>query len=58
MNEYIEKIHQRIEPVRQQINNHRIYAVIGDVEDPRLFMQYHVYAAGTSCRCSKPCRTT
>lgn len=44
MNESIEKIQQRIEPLRRQITNHKVYAVIGDMDDLRLFMQYHVYA--------------
>ena len=44
MNNYIEKIQTNIEPLRQQIINHKVYAVIKDIEDLKIFMQYHVYA--------------
>jgi hypothetical protein len=44
MNDSIERIQRRIEPLRQQIINHKVYSVIEEVEDLRLFMQYHVYA--------------
>ncbi len=44
MNESLETIRQRIEPLRQQIINHKVYSVIRDVEDLRLFMEHHVYA--------------
>jgi hypothetical protein len=44
MNNHIEKLQQQIEPLRQQIINHKVYSVINDIEDLRVFMQYHVYA--------------
>ena len=44
MNKHIERIQQTIEPLRQQIINHKVYSVIEDVEDLQLFMHYHVYA--------------
>ncbi|GAB3691029.1 DUF3050 domain-containing protein [Spirosoma flavus] len=44
MNERIEKIKQSIEPLRQQIINHSVYAHIQDVDDLKVFMQYHIFA--------------
>ena len=44
MNEYIEKIKKAIEPLRQQIINHKVYSVINDKDDLKVFMQYHVFA--------------
>ncbi len=44
MNEHIEKIKKAIEPLRQQIINHKVYSAIKDVNDLKVFMQYHVYA--------------
>lgn len=41
---YIEKIKKTIEPLRQQIINHPLYSVIDDIEDVKIFMQYHVFA--------------
>lgn len=40
----IERMQAKIEPLRQQIINHKVYSVINDVEDLQVFMQYHVYA--------------
>src|SRR5688500_7535225 len=40
----LERIQNEIEPLRQQIINHKVYSVINDLEDLRIFMQYHVYA--------------
>ncbi len=40
----IERMQEKIEPLRQQIINHKVYSVINDVEDLQVFMQYHVYA--------------
>ena len=40
----ISDIQSRIEPLRQQIINHKLYGVIKDVKDLRVFMKYHVYA--------------
>lgn len=44
MNEHIERIKKNIEPLRQEIINHKVYSVINDIDDLKLFMQYHVYA--------------
>ena len=44
MNQEIEKIRKSIEPLRQEIINHSVYSAIKDIDDLRIFMQYHVYA--------------
>lgn len=44
MNEHIERIKKTIEPLRQQIINHKVYSVINNIEDLKVFMQYHVFA--------------
>jgi hypothetical protein len=44
MNNQIEKIRLKIEPLRQQIINHPVYSSIKDIQDLKLFMKYHVYA--------------
>ncbi len=44
MNVHLHRIQSLIEPLRQQIINHRLYAEIKDIEDLKIFMQYHVYA--------------
>lgn len=44
MNQNLERIQKAIEPLRQQIINHKVYSVIDDLEDLKLFMQHHVYA--------------
>lgn len=44
MSNHIEKIQQAIEPLRQQIINHKVYSEIKDLNDLKIFMQYHVYA--------------
>lgn len=44
MNEQIEKIRRAIEPLRQEIINHKVYSAIKDIDDLKVFMQYHVYA--------------
>lgn len=43
-NVQIQRIKDVIEPLRQEIINHKVYSAIKDVEDLKLFMQYHVYA--------------
>lgn len=40
----LEKIQESIAPLRQEIVNHKVYEVINDLEDLRIFMEYHVYA--------------
>lgn len=44
MHVHIEKIKKAIEPLRQQIINHKVYSVINDIDDLKVFMQYHVFA--------------
>lgn len=44
MNDHIENIKKVIEPLRQQIINHKVYSVISDQNDLKVFMQYHVFA--------------
>ena len=44
MNENLKKLKESIEPLRQEIINHKVYAVINDIDDLKIFMQYHVYA--------------
>jgi hypothetical protein len=44
MNQEIEQIRARIEPLRQQIIQHKVYASIQDIDDLKIFMQYHIYA--------------
>ncbi|SFC11133.1 Protein of unknown function [Spirosoma endophyticum] len=44
MNQRIEQIKKGIEPLREEIINHKVYAAIQSVEDIRVFMQYHVFA--------------
>jgi len=44
MNSQIARIQSVIEPLRQEIINHKVYSVINDIDDLKIFMQYHVYA--------------
>ncbi|WP_316815514.1 DUF3050 domain-containing protein [Pedobacter nyackensis] len=44
MNGPLENIQASIIPLREQIINHKVYAVIENLEDLRIFMEYHVYA--------------
>ncbi len=44
MEERIEQIRTRIETLRQQIINHKVYRLIQNIDDLQIFMQYHVYA--------------
>lgn len=44
MNNQIENIKKVIEPLRQQIINHKVYSAINDLDDLKIFMQYHIYA--------------
>lgn len=44
MNNLIEKIQKRIQPLRNEIINHKVYSSIENVDDLKIFMQYHVYA--------------
>src|SRR5882757_5034429 len=44
MNEHLEKIKRASEPLRQQIINHKVYSAINDIDDLKVFMQYHIFA--------------
>ena len=44
MNEYLVKLQKAIEPLRQKIINHKVYAAIEEIDDLKIFMQYHVFA--------------
>jgi len=44
MNEHINKLKQKIEPLRQEIINHKLYSEIKDINDLKVFMEFHVYA--------------
>lgn len=44
MKHQITKIQAVIEPLRQEIIHHKVYSVINDIDDLKIFMQYHVYA--------------
>ncbi|MDN3587959.1 DUF3050 domain-containing protein [Pedobacter aquatilis] len=44
MNPHILKIQQNIEPLRQQIINHKVYSEISELADLQIFMEHHIYA--------------
>lgn len=44
MHAQIDKIKNSIEPLRQEIINHHVYSAIKDIDDLKVFMQFHVYA--------------
>ncbi|MFC4213265.1 DUF3050 domain-containing protein [Pedobacter lithocola] len=44
MHPNIIKIQQNIEPLRQQIVNHKVYSEISELEDLQIFMEHHIYA--------------
>ncbi len=44
MDEPIQNLRKTIEPLRQEIMNHKVYSVINDIDDLKIFMQFHVYA--------------
>ncbi|AWI27171.1 DUF3050 domain-containing protein [Flavobacterium pallidum] len=44
MRKEIEQIQDSITQLRQEIISHPVYAAIKDIEDLKIFMQYHVYA--------------
>lgn len=44
MNNHINNISKAIEPLRNEIINHPVYASITSPEDLRVFMKYHVFA--------------
>jgi len=44
MHPNIIKIQERIEPLRQEIINHKVYSAISEIEDLRVFMEHHIFA--------------
>jgi hypothetical protein len=40
----IAKIHQSLSPLKEEIVHHKVYNLINDIEELRVFMRYHVYA--------------
>ncbi|MCZ4242754.1 DUF3050 domain-containing protein [Pedobacter punctiformis] len=44
MHQNIVRIQKNIEPLRQQIINHKVYSSISDLEDLQIFMQHHIFA--------------
>jgi len=44
MHPNIIKIQRNIEPLRQQIINHKVYSAIDELEDLQIFMEHHIYA--------------
>lgn len=44
MHPNIQKINTAIEPLRQQIIHHKVYDVINDLDDLKIFMNFHIYA--------------
>lgn len=44
MHPNILKIQENIEPLRQQIINHQVYAAISELQDLQVFMEYHIFA--------------
>lgn len=44
MHPNIIKIQKEIAPLRQEIINHKVYSVINELEDLRIFMEHHIFA--------------
>ncbi|MEH3113977.1 DUF3050 domain-containing protein [Pedobacter terrae] len=44
MHSNIIKIQKEIEPLRQEIINHKVYSAISEVEDLCIFMEHHIFA--------------
>lgn len=44
MTSQLQRIREKIEPIRQEIINHKVYSAIEDIEDLKIFMQFHIYA--------------
>src|SRR5882762_8248397 len=44
MSEYVEKLKKEIEPIRQQLIQHKVYENIKTIKDLNIFMEHHVYA--------------
>jgi hypothetical protein len=44
MKEHLDRINKAIEPLRNNIINHKIYSVIENLDDLSVFMEYHIFA--------------
>lgn len=44
MNQRIKYLKKNIEPLRQEIINHKVYSAIKSIDDLKIIMQYHIYA--------------
>lgn len=44
MNERILQLKAKIEPLRKEIVDHKVYNLIQDIDDLKIFMEYHVFA--------------
>ena len=42
--EFDKLIHQELEPLRKELQNHRLYSSLKSMEDIQIFTQYHVFA--------------
>lgn len=40
----IEKIHQSLSPLKEEIVHHKVYKLINSIDELKVFMRYHVYA--------------
>lgn len=44
MNNHLARLQENIAPLRNQIVNHKVYGVIENISDLKIFMQHHVFA--------------
>ena len=44
MNQHIKQLQAQIEPIRQELINHKVYENIKTIKDLQVFMEHHVYA--------------
>lgn len=44
MNNYLARLQENIAPLKDEIVNHKVYAVIENIDDLKIFMQYHIFA--------------
>ncbi|WP_054852707.1 DUF3050 domain-containing protein [Olleya sp. ITB9] len=40
----IDSLEQQLQPLRETLNNHKLYSVLSNLDDIKLFMEQHVYA--------------
>ncbi|WP_291727446.1 DUF3050 domain-containing protein [Bernardetia sp.] len=43
-NQYIQKLRDEIEPLRQQLITHKVYKNISSIDDLKIFLEHHVFA--------------